>query len=210
MIHQCDVVDGLVFQVAGIVPFSQLLSCTGPRINLLCNQNVLAQNYVSINRTTQITMKLSPDYFTASTTDNYKFCSQAILLIVGIVTPRGVGIGHSHYWPNYQIPECTCSISQNASFRTEICTCLFCMEHSGIWDRCILRFVNWYIGSGNGLSPCKKIHLKMSSAQCRPFCFRFNVLIPSYGRQWKRWPYASFCRFLETNILLYDEFALQW
>ena len=41
-----------------------------------------------------------------------------------------------------QIPECTCSISQNAPFRTEMCTFLFWMEHSGIWNRCILGFVN--------------------------------------------------------------------
>ena len=43
-------------------------------------------------------------------------------------------------WPNSQIPECTCSISQNAPFRTEMCTFLFWMEHSGIWNRCILGF----------------------------------------------------------------------
>ena len=44
-------------------------------------------------------------------------------------------------WPNSQIPECTCSISQNAPFRTEMCTFLFWMEHCGIWNRCILEFV---------------------------------------------------------------------
>ena len=44
-------------------------------------------------------------------------------------------------WPNSQIPECTCSISHNAPFRTEKCTFLFWMEHCGIWDRCILGFV---------------------------------------------------------------------
>ena len=42
-------------------------------------------------------------------------------------------------WPNLQIPECTCSISQNAPFRTEMCTFLFWMEHCGFgtgefWD----------------------------------------------------------------------------
>ena len=40
-------------------------------------------------------------------------------------------------WPNSQIPEGTCSISHNASFRTEMCTFLFWMEHCGIWNRCI-------------------------------------------------------------------------
>ena len=44
-------------------------------------------------------------------------------------------------WPNSQIPECTCSISHNAPFRTEMCTFLFWMEHCGIWNRCILGFV---------------------------------------------------------------------
>ena len=38
------------------------------------------------------------------------------------------------------IPECTCSISHNAPFRTEMCTFLFWMEHCGIWNRCILGF----------------------------------------------------------------------
>ena len=42
-----------------------------------------------------------------------------------------------------QIPECTCSRSQNALFTTEMCTLLFWMEHCGIWNRSILRFVNW-------------------------------------------------------------------
>ena len=42
-----------------------------------------------------------------------------------------------------QIPEYTCSISHNAPFRTEMCTFLFWIEHCGIWNRCILGFVNW-------------------------------------------------------------------
>ena len=44
-------------------------------------------------------------------------------------------------WPNSQIPECTCSISHNAPFRTEMCIFLFWMVHCGIWKRCILGFV---------------------------------------------------------------------
>ena len=44
-------------------------------------------------------------------------------------------------WPNSQIPECTCYVSHNAPFRTEMCTFLFWMEHCGIWNRCILGFV---------------------------------------------------------------------
>ena len=45
--------------------------------------------------------------------------------------------------PISQIPECICSISHNAPFSTEMCTFLFWMEHCGIWNRCILGFVNW-------------------------------------------------------------------
>ena len=44
-------------------------------------------------------------------------------------------------WPNLQIPGCTCSISHNVTFKTEVCTFLFWMLHCGIWNRCILGFV---------------------------------------------------------------------
>ena len=44
-------------------------------------------------------------------------------------------------WPNSQIPECTCSISHNAPFRTEMCTFLFWMVYCGICNRCILGYV---------------------------------------------------------------------
>ena len=43
-------------------------------------------------------------------------------------------------WPNAQIPECSCSKSHKAPFRTEICTFLFWMKHCGIWNRCIMAF----------------------------------------------------------------------
>ena len=43
--------------------------------------------------------------------------------------------------PHSQIPQCTCPISHNAPFRTEMCTFLFWMVHCGIWDRCIVGFV---------------------------------------------------------------------
>ena len=46
-------------------------------------------------------------------------------------------------WANLQIPECTCSISHNVPFRTEMYTFLFWMEHCGIWNRCILGFVKY-------------------------------------------------------------------
>ena len=52
-------------------------------------------------------------------------------------------------WPNSQIPECTCSISHNATFSTEMCTFVFWMLHCGIWNRCILGFVrSVYCGFG--------------------------------------------------------------
>ena len=44
-------------------------------------------------------------------------------------------------WLDSQMPECTCSISHNAPFRTEMCTFLFWMEHCGIRNTCILGFV---------------------------------------------------------------------
>ena len=40
-----------------------------------------------------------------------------------------------------QIPQCTCYISHNAPFRTEMRTFLFWMEHCGIWNGAILWFV---------------------------------------------------------------------
>ena len=54
-------------------------------------------------------------------------------------------------WPNSQIPECTCSISHNATSRTEMCTFLFWMLHCGIWNRCILGFVKlvYYLINGS-------------------------------------------------------------
>ena len=57
--------------------------------------------------------------------------------------------------PISQIPECTCSISHNAPFRTEMCTFLFWMEHYGIWNRCILGFLNWV----NWDSCCDKLEV---------------------------------------------------
>ena len=48
-------------------------------------------------------------------------------------------------WPYSQIPEYTCSISHNALFRTEMCIFLFCIEHCGIWIRCILGFVELFL-----------------------------------------------------------------
>ena len=44
-------------------------------------------------------------------------------------------------WAISQIPQCTCSISHNAPFRTEMCTSLFWMVHCGIWNKCTVGFV---------------------------------------------------------------------
>ena len=54
----------------------------------------------------------------------------------------GVSLMTGSNRPISHILECTCSISHNAPFRTEMCTFLFWMEHCGIWNRCILGFVN--------------------------------------------------------------------
>ena len=44
---------------------------------------------------------------------------------------------------NFPNPRCTCFMSHNAQFRTEMYTFLFWMKHSGIWNRCILGFGNY-------------------------------------------------------------------
>ena len=51
-------------------------------------------------------------------------------------------IGSRRYRPISQIRKCTSPISHNTPFRTEMCTFLFWMEHCGIWDWCIAKFVN--------------------------------------------------------------------
>ena len=66
---------------------------------------------------------------------------------------------HTEQLPNSQILECTCSISHNAPFRTEVCTLLFWMEHCGIWNRCILGFVKLvYLKRSNTVHPKKYAH----------------------------------------------------
>ena len=48
-------------------------------------------------------------------------------------------------WPNLlKIPKCTCSISDNSPFRTEMWTFLFRMMYCGIWNKFILRFVRLF------------------------------------------------------------------
>ena len=42
------------------------------------------------------------------------------------------------------IRRCTCPISHNAPFRPEMCIFMFWMMNCGIWDRCIMAFVNWF------------------------------------------------------------------
>ena len=43
--------------------------------------------------------------------------------------------------PISNILQCTCPISHNTPFRTEMCTFLLWMVCYGIWDKCIVRFV---------------------------------------------------------------------
>ena len=44
--------------------------------------------------------------------------------------------------PISQIPQCICSISHNAPFRTEMYPFLFWMVNCGIWNWCVVGFVN--------------------------------------------------------------------
>ena len=44
--------------------------------------------------------------------------------------------------------------SHNAPFRTEMCSFLFWMVHCGIWDRCIVGFMNWFINSYKAYTRC--------------------------------------------------------
>ena len=75
-------------------------------------------------------------------------------------------------WPNSQIPECTCSISHNSPFRTEMCTFLFWMGHCGTWNWCILGFVKlFYLTLGNK-QPC------CSSLCVPPLLFFFQTQSP--------------------------------
>ena len=48
-------------------------------------------------------------------------------------------------WPYSQITECTSSISQNAPFRTEMCTFLFWMKHCGNGTGAFWYLWNWSI-----------------------------------------------------------------
>ena len=69
----------------------------------------------------------------------------SLLTHIGVSRPKWVNI-FTAYWvkngnkPILQIPECNCSISHNAPFKTEMCTFLFWMGHCRIWNRCILGF----------------------------------------------------------------------
>ena len=48
--------------------------------------------------------------------------------------------------PISQIPQCSCSISHNAPFKSEVFTFLLQMLHCGIWNRCIWGLVNLIYG----------------------------------------------------------------
>ena len=77
-----------------------------------------------------------------------------ILVTVGTGSCQNVCYSRLHFFsshvfvdsfcnrPILQIPQCICSISYNAPFRTEMCTFLFWMVHCGIWNWCAVGFVN--------------------------------------------------------------------
>ena len=44
-------------------------------------------------------------------------------------------------WDYSWIPQCSCSISHDATFRTEMCAFLFWMVHCVIWNKCIVGFI---------------------------------------------------------------------
>ena len=91
-------------------------------------------------------------------------------------------------WPSSQIPDCTCSISLNAPFRTEMYTFLFGMELCGIWNRCIVGFVK--------LVCCQWFSIGLVIFRCR--LGRGNKLLPepmmtylSIGFTWLQWMYKT-------------------
>ena len=51
------------------------------------------------------------------------------------------GVLYSWNRPISQIPQTTCSLSHNASFRPAMCTFLFRIVHCKIWNRSIVGFV---------------------------------------------------------------------
>ena len=58
------------------------------------------------------------------------------MMILNFLFERG------QFWtPILQIPQCTCPISHNTPFRTEMSTFLFWMVYYGIWDKCIVGLV---------------------------------------------------------------------
>ena len=59
-----------------------------------------------------------------------------LLILFSELFDIGNTINQSH-----EPPQCSCPISYNAPFRTEMCTFLFRMMHCRIWDSCIVRFV---------------------------------------------------------------------
>ena len=76
-----------------------------------------------------------------------------------VISNHGIDLVLPEYAPLSQIPQRTSPISHNAPFRTEMCTFLFWMVHCGIWERCIVGFVQrvycGYTSSRvNSLCPC--------------------------------------------------------
>ena len=59
---------------------------------------------------------------------------------------KPIPIASIYVWPSTspisQIPQCTCPISHNTPFRTDMYTILFWVVYGGIWDRCIVGFIS--------------------------------------------------------------------
>ena len=90
-----------------------------------------------------------------------------------------------------QIPQCTCPIAHNVSFRTEMCTFMFWMVQCGMWDRCIVAFMRlvychtlWY-GISYKVRPWydiksmanKDIQMKWCSIIMKTFTIRYMQMM---------------------------------
>ena len=90
--------------------------------------------------------------------------------------------------PISQIPECACPISHNAPLRTEMCTFLFWMVHCGIWDRCIVGFVDM-INCDPG--SCCNIEISMHLAKSCKFLLGHNFFAVA----------QAFCNFVLSKAI---------
>ena len=82
---------------------------------------------------------------------------------------------HAGKRPNSQIPDyCTCCVSHNAPFRTEMCTFLFWMEHWEIWNGCILGFVKLVYCTVGLRKQTVCVLLRIVAGHLSPECIAFE------------------------------------